>query len=136
MIIPNREVLQNPVTNYTKTHDRRVDLEVGVSYGDDLEKVKEITLNAVRKLENLLPDKEVQLYYKEFGDSSINFVVMFWIRYLDESKFLAARSSAIMNIKKAYNENDITIPFPIRTLDFGIKGGEKLSDMSLYKPEN
>jgi small-conductance mechanosensitive channel len=136
VIMPNREVLQNPVTNFTKTHDRRIDLEVGISYGDDLEKVKEVTLNAVRKLDNLLPNKEVQLYYKEFGDSSINFLVMFWIRYPDESKFLEARSTAIMNIKKAYNENDITIPFPIRTLDFGIKGGEKLSEMSLYKPEN
>jgi len=131
VIIPNKELLQNPITNYTKTYDRRVDLEVGISYGDDLEKVKEITIGAVKKVEHLLPDKEVHLYFKEFGNSSINFLVMFWIRYPKEVIFLEARSSAIMNIKKAYNENGITIPFPIRTLDFGIKGGEKLTNMTL-----
>lgn len=45
--------------------------------------------------------------------------------------YLSARSEAIMRIKKAFDENDITIPFPIRTLDFGIKGGEKLSEMDV-----
>jgi small-conductance mechanosensitive channel len=128
VIIPNKELLQNPVTNYTKTYERRIDLEVGVSYGDDLGKVKDITINAVKDLENLLPGKEIQLVYKEFGDSSINFQVMFWIRYPEESAFLETRSQAILNIMKSYKQNDITIPFPIRTLDFGIKGGEKLSD--------
>lgn len=45
--------------------------------------------------------------------------------------FLKARSDAIIRLKKAFDENDITIPFPIRTLDFGIKGGEKLDEMKL-----
>jgi small conductance mechanosensitive channel len=41
------------------------------------------------------------------------------------------RSKAIKAIKRAFYEQDITIPFPIRTLDFGIKGGQKLSQMEL-----
>ena len=43
--------------------------------------------------------------------------------------FWSPRSEAIMAIKKAYDENDIMIPFPIRTLDFGIRGGEKLNSV-------
>ncbi len=131
VIIPNKEVFQNAVTNYTKTYNRRIDLEVGISYAEDLEKVKDVTIEAVSKLPYLLPEKEVNLFYNEFGDSSINFTIMLWIHYPDEPGFLKARSDAIIAIKKAFDKNGITIPFPIRTLDFGIKGGEKLTDMKI-----
>jgi small-conductance mechanosensitive channel len=131
VIIPNKDIFQTPVTNFTKTYERRVDLELGVSYAEDLEKVKEVTLKAIESLSCLLTGNEVNLYYKEFGDSSINLVVMFWIHYPNEPGYLAARSDAIMAIKKAYDQHKITIPFPIRTLDFGIKGGQTLSEMSL-----
>lgn len=132
VIIPNKDVFQAAVTNYTKTNERRVDLEVGVSYADNLEKVKEVAINAVSKLPYLLPDKEVNVYYNAFGDSSINFTLMIWIHYPDEPGFLRARSEAIMAIKKAFDQNNITIPFPIRTLDFGIKGGQTLSQMQVH----
>lgn len=131
VIIPNKDIFQKPVTNYTKTFERRIDLELGVSYGEDLEKVKEIALKAVEKMPHLLDNQEIGFYYKEFGDSSINFVLMLWIQYPDEPGYLAARSEAVMRIKKAFDVNGITIPFPIRTLDFGIKGGQKLSEMKI-----
>ena len=75
----------------------------------------------------LLKDKGVQLHFEEFGNSSINFVVRFWVEYPDQPGFLEGRSEIIIAIKEAFDKNDITIPFPIRTLDFGIKGGEKLA---------
>lgn len=128
VIIPNRNIFQNPLTNYTRTYRRRVDLQVGISYGDNLEKVKEITEKAVCSNQYLTGEKDVKLVFEEFGDSSINFKIMFWINYSPANpNFLEARSEAIMAIKQAYDENDITIPFPIRTLDFGIKGGEGLN---------
>ncbi len=129
VLIPNKEVFQNPIINYSETGLRRIDLSVGISYGDDLEKVKRITLEAVRKVANLETNRAVDFYYEEFGNSSINYVVRFWIRFKKQTDYLQARSDAIMNIKAAYNANNITIPFPIRTLDFGIKGGEKLTEM-------
>ena len=131
--VPNKDVYQNAVINYSLLGIRRVDIEIGVSYGDDLEKAKEITLNAVKALEFVNKNNDISLYYKEFGSSSINFVLMFWIDYTEESNFFSARSEAIMSVKKAFDKNGITIPFPIRTLDFGIKGGQKLS--SMLKPE-
>jgi len=124
VMIPNRMVFENPVIVYT-TGYRRIDLEVGVSYGEDLEKVEEVTLNAVNGLDFLARERETRLYYQEFGNSSIDFLVVFWIRYPGVNFFMA-KSEAIKCIKAAYNENDIVIPFPIRTLDFGIKGGKSL----------
>lgn len=132
VIIPNKDVFQNPLTNYTKTNERRIDLEVGVSYADDLEKVKEVAIDALKDRAFILDDTDVKLFYTGFGDSSINLVIQMWIQYPDQPGFLGARSEAIMAIKKAFDQNDITIPFPIRTLDFGIKGGEPISNMRMH----
>ncbi|AHM59712.1 small-conductance mechanosensitive channel [Flammeovirgaceae bacterium 311] len=137
-IIPNKDVFQNVITNYNTYGKRRVDLPVGISYGDDLEKVKQVVLNAVRGVPKVKLDDPIQFFYKEFGDSSINFEVRFWVDYTKQPDFLEAQSNAIMAIKKAFDENDIMIPFPIRTLDFGIKGGEKLDSMwpETFKSDN
>ncbi|WP_420460188.1 mechanosensitive ion channel family protein [Neolewinella sp.] len=138
VMIPNKIVAQEPIKNYTKLGMRRVDLSCGVSYGDDLEKVRQITLDAVKARVAYDKDRKVELFFNEFGDSSINYTLRFWLsdRKSGQADFLEAQSEAIMAIKRAYDENDIMIPFPIRTLDFGIKGGEKLSEMlSTEHPE-
>jgi len=129
VIIPNKDIFQNPIENFSLLGKRRMDLTVGVSYGDDLQKVKEITLAAVEGMEHLAEDETSTLFYNEFGDSSINFVLRIWVNTPEQPVYLTVMSDAVMRIKKAYDENDITIPFPIRTLDFGIKGGEKLSEV-------
>jgi len=129
VLIPNKDVFQKPLINYSQTGKRRIDLGVGISYGDDLEKVKTVTIEAVKSVPNRMEDKEPELYYSEFGNSSINFIIRIWTKYTTEKEFKHSTSDAIQNIKKAYDENDIMIPFPIRTLDFGIKGGEKLSEV-------
>ena len=127
--MPNKKVFENALTNYTKTGLRRVDLACGISYGDDLEKAKKVALEAVDNVENVISDHGVQFHYEEFGDSSINFKLRFWVRFGVHLDFLSARSDAIIALSKAFDENDIMIPFPIRTLDFGIRGGEKLDTM-------
>lgn len=133
--IPNKEVYENPFTNFTKNGERRIDLQCGVSYGDDLDKARKITLEAINSLEHIDKDRGVEFYYEEFGGSSINYVVRFWVNFRTNPDFWSPRSEAIMAIKKAYDENDIMIPFPIRTLDFGIRGGEKLDTMIKSKED-
>ena len=129
VIIPNKDVFQNPIENYTLLGKRRFDLAIGVSYGDDLEKVKTVTLNAVKGIPELSREDEITLFFTEFGDSSINFIIRMWINSPEQSTYMSVGSQAIMRIKKAYDENDIMIPFPIRTLDFGIKGGVTLNEV-------
>jgi small conductance mechanosensitive channel len=131
VIIPNKDVFQNTIENYTVLGRRRMDLSVGVSYGDDLKKVKEVAIRAVEQVSVRSPNDEVSLYYEEFGDSSINFSLRLWLNATDQPTFMQGRHEAIMYLKEAFDANDIMIPFPIRTLDFGIKGGEKLSEMDV-----
>ena len=124
VMIPNKDVFNNPIVNFTKSGDRRVDLAVGVSYGDDLQKVEDLVKKTVSGLDGVKQEKGVDLVYTEFGDRSSNFTTVFWLKEIGHGNYLKCRSEAIKAIKAAFDANDISIPFPIRTLDFGIKGGE------------
>jgi small conductance mechanosensitive channel len=126
--IPNKDIYNKPIINYSEEGKRRIDLKCGVSYGDDLEKVKRVTIEAVQGIEYILPKEGITLFFKGFGDFSIDFEVRYWVDFKKQPDYLAAMSDGIMRIKKAYDENNIMIPFPIRTLDFGMKGGEKLNE--------
>jgi small-conductance mechanosensitive channel len=128
VIIPNKEIYNHPIVNYSVEGKRRVDIKCGISYGDNLEKVKKVVLEAINSIEYINHDPAVSFFYNEFADSSINFTVRYWIDFNKQPDYLQAMSDGIMRIKAAFDKNDITIPFPIRTLDFGIKGGEKLSE--------
>ncbi len=131
VIIPNKDVLQNPLVNYTHSDKRRVDIECGVAYGDDLESAREIALNAIRTNEKVKYDKNMplELFFTEFGDSSINFQLRFWYHFSSHASFMDLKSEAIIAIKKAFDSNEITIPFPITTLDFGVVGGRNIDDV-------
>jgi len=121
VFIPNKDIILNPLTEYNALRDRRIDLDVGVSYDDDLEKAQKLAIDAVKKLDSTNPDKPVDLYYSEFGDSSINFTIRFWTDFRNETDYLGARSNAVIAIKKAFDKEGISIPFPITTLDGSIK---------------
>lgn len=131
VIIPNKDVLQNPIENFSLLGKRRMDLTVGVSYGEDLQRVEDITLKAIAGLKGLSVGNRATFFYEEFGESSINFTLRLWVSTPEQPDYLAVRSQAIIKIKRAYDAAGITIPFPIRTLDFGIKGGQSLQDIPL-----
>jgi small conductance mechanosensitive channel len=129
VMIPNKDVLQNPITNYTQTGKRRVEVPVGISYGDDLGTAANAARGALEKLEDRDESEPVEIWWTDFGSSSINLSARFWIDLENGSNYFAARSRAIEAIHHAFADADITIPFPIRTLDFGIRGGADLSEM-------
>lgn len=129
VLVPNKMLFTDPITNYTNIPQRRIDVAVGVSYGDDLEKVERLLKEKLNDLPNRIVKKDIDIFFTEFGDSSINLEARVWVEYPNHRNFLITRSEAIKKIKTVFDENDIIIPFPIRTLDFGIKGGEKLSEM-------
>lgn len=129
VIIPNKMLFQNPLVNDSENTYKRIDLNVGVSYGEDLERVRDIAIAAVENIPNINKNKDIDLVYLAFGSSSIDFRIMIWVAFKSQLEFLKSQSEAIIAIKKAFDKEDIMIPFPIRTLDFGIKGGEKLNEI-------
>jgi len=124
--IPNKLVLQSPVKNFSTNNIRRIDINCGISYADDLESAKEIAMKSVQSLTLTSVERPVEFIFKEFGESSIDFQLRLWTDSSTVWEFLNTKSEAIILLKKAFDANDITIPFPIRTLDYGIKGGKEI----------
>jgi small conductance mechanosensitive channel len=119
VVIPNKMILENPLKNYSLTTKMRVSLECGVGYESDLQKVEEITKKTIAKTFNQIENPEnVEFFFTDFGDSSINFLCRFWIDAEDSLEKLRAKSKAIKRIKAAFDKENINIPFPIRTLNF------------------
>lgn len=128
VVLPNKLVYQNPLKNYTDGKQRRIDLSCGVSYADDLEEVQKIGVETINEQVEGILNRPVELLFTEFGDSSINFVLRFWIGDTNQTSYLKARSQAIIALKKAFDQAGVSIPFPIRTIDFGIEGGVPLAE--------
>ncbi|WP_439151280.1 mechanosensitive ion channel family protein [Winogradskyella sp.] len=130
VVIPNKTILDNPLKNYSLTTRMRVFLECGVGYESDLEKVEQLTKDVIAKTFDQVENaEEVEFYYTEFGDSSINYLCRFWIDAESMLEKLRAKTKAIIEIKKAYDKEGINIPFPIRTLQFNNKLNVKSPDL-------
>lgn len=114
--IPSKDVFQKPITNFSKSGQRRIQVDCGIAYTDDLEMVQKLALEAVNRLEFISDFKPAEFHFTEFGDSSIKFLVWFWIKQEIAGPPLA-KSEVIKAIKKTFDENSISIPFPIRTLE-------------------
>ena len=116
VVIPNSMIFAKPIINYTRLGKRRVEIEIGVSYNEDLKKVKTITLAVLAKHGFVLSDPPAQFFYRNFGASAIELELRYWVNYPGDIEFLEARSQSIEEIHQAFQENGIIIPFPIRTV--------------------
>lgn len=122
VIIPNKMILDNPMKNYTLTTKMRVFLECGVGYESDLDHVEQLTKATIcNTFDQIEKPDDVEFYYTEYGGSSINYLCRFWIDAENALEKMRSKSKAIIEIKKAYDKENINIPFPIRTLQFDNK---------------
>ncbi len=120
VILPNKDVLQNPITNYSRTGERRVDIDLGVAYDSDLERVREVAVSAIEGIDYRDVERAPEFYYTEFGDSAVGLSVRFWLDLAsDHSNFLEARSRGIEAVRRAFADAELEIPFPIRTVELG-----------------
>lgn len=133
VILPNKTVMESPFKNYSLTSKMRVVIECGVAYESNLEEVKSITTSVINKYFDQNEINETpEFYYTEFGNSSINFMSRFWIYGKSGIDKLKAKSKIIMELKNAFDQNNITIPFPIRTLhldDTSIRSSKSIQDL-------
>jgi small-conductance mechanosensitive channel len=128
--IPNKEIFKNVLENYSQSGERRIEIEVGISYGDDLKKATEVLKDALEGLEFRKEDQPVQVFARSLSDYAIVFSARVWIDYPNGPiGYFDAAHRAILAIKEAVDANGLTIPFPIRTLDFNAKGGAFLKEM-------
>lgn len=116
VVIPNKLITENPFKNYGLTKRIRTTITCGVGYETNLENAKKVAVEVIEKKYPPIDGEQVEFYYTEFGDSSINFLLRFWVNGKENITSLEAKSDAIMEVKKAFDANNINIPYPIRTL--------------------
>jgi len=111
VIIPNASVMGGVITNVTAHATRRIDLLIGVGYGDDLSKVKKALTAILANESRLLKDPAPTIAVAELADSSVNLVVRPWVKTED---YWTTRFDLIEAIKKDFDQKGISIPFPQR----------------------
>ncbi|WP_300030752.1 mechanosensitive ion channel family protein [uncultured Roseobacter sp.] len=118
VVVPNHLLFQQPVTVRTDRDLRRTTIICGVAYGEDVDKARAVIEKAVQQVDTVRDDvKDVQVFAREFGASSIDFEVTWWTgsQPLD---IRASRDQVIGAVKRALDDAGIEIPFPYRTLTF------------------
>ena len=112
IMIPNEDFITNRVINWTFTNKQgRVEIQVGVSYDSDLDKARTLIIEAAKSHERCSIDPEPKCYITQFADSSVNFLLYFWVDDVTEGR-LDAKSDVYLSIWKSFKDNNITIPFP------------------------
>jgi potassium efflux system protein len=115
IIVPNSKLLENEVTNYSYGDPKiRLRIPVGIAYGSDCEKASEIMIQAATENSRVLKNPAAKTWFREFGDSSLNFMLLCWIpNAVEKFDVISELNHAI---DKGFRENGIEIPFPQRDL--------------------
>lgn len=113
IIIPNADVWGTPIQNYSHNKTRRLDVDCGIGYGDDIDKALDVMKKLVDKEERTLNVPEPDFFIKSLGDSSVNLTARFWVK---SSDYWDTKWDMTKAIKQAFDKNGIEIPFPQRVM--------------------
>jgi small conductance mechanosensitive channel len=119
IVVPNAQIMNSIITNYSANNTRRVDMIIGVSYDDNLDKVRDTLRELVNADSRIMQDPECLIAVAELADSSVNFFVRPWVA---SSDYWAVKFDLTESIKKRFDQDGISFPFPQR-------------DVHLYKQE-
>ncbi|MEF8834721.1 MAG: mechanosensitive ion channel family protein [Candidatus Thermoplasmatota archaeon] len=111
--IPNKLIWDEPIINYSRMPERRIDIPVGISYDGDVDKAVEVALDFLKDHEEVLDEPEPQVSVTDLGDSSVNLMLKGWT---DKDKYWQVKFNLTEGIFKAYTESDIEIPYPQRDI--------------------
>ncbi|MBT8089959.1 MAG: mechanosensitive ion channel [Gammaproteobacteria bacterium] len=109
VIVPNSQIMGSIITNYSANPTRRVDMVIGVSYSDDLDKVHSVLQELVASDDRILDDPACTIAVSALADSSVNFVVRPWVNTSDYWPVMFGLTEAI---KKRFDKEGISFPFP------------------------
>ncbi|MGB3508268.1 MAG: cyclic nucleotide-binding domain-containing protein [Microcoleaceae cyanobacterium] len=124
VIVPNIKFVENNIINWSyKDPKSRLHISVGVAYGSDPVLVTEALLNAARAENSVLKYPSPKVWFKGFGDSSLDFELLVWIDHPEESDPITSALNFL--IEHELNQRDIVIPFPQR--DLWLKNPQEVS---------
>ncbi|QLG44526.1 mechanosensitive ion channel family protein [Costertonia aggregata] len=112
-IIPNGQLSNNNIINYNAESTRRDKIDVGIGYGSNIKKAKDILLQICAENENILKEPAPEVYVGELADSSVNLTLRFWA---NNDVFWSAHFYVMEELKHRFDAENIEIPFPQRDI--------------------
>ena len=109
VIVPNSKVWGAPIINYTALKTRRVDMSVGISYSDDINKAITVAMNILKNHKDVLKDPAPMVAVDELADSSVNLIIRPWVKTED---YWTTKWEITHKIKESFDKEGISIPFP------------------------
>jgi len=106
--VPNSSIVSEKIINYTREPLRRVDITIGTSYSENVDKIKESLAEVVASTPEVVTDKEVFIGITNFGESSIDYTVRVWVKNAD---YWNAYFAMLERVKRAFERDNIEIPF-------------------------
>ena len=119
IIVPNSQIFNGTITNYSARATRRVDISIGIGYEDDINKAKEIIMSTMKSDNRVLEDPAPVILLVELGDSSVNFAVRPWVKTAD---YWDVFSDMNQEIKTNLESNGLSIPYPQRDVHLHQQG--------------
>jgi len=117
-IIPNEDLITKKVINWSYSNNLvRTKVSIGVSYNSNVDKALELLEQSVKNIDRILQKPSPKIFLKEFGDSSVNLEIKFWIKD-PENGITNLKSEVNKNIWRLFKENGIEIPFPQQDIHF------------------
>lgn len=123
VIIPSSEVLHNPIENWTANPNKRIDIDVGVSYDVDIDDVCRLLTEALEDVEGRIESPPPDTVFDGFGDSAINLKARVW--YPSDGPFFDVQRDAAARVKRALDGAGIDMPFPTTVV---LSGGDHSGD--------
>ncbi|MGY6562771.1 MAG: mechanosensitive ion channel family protein [Luteibaculaceae bacterium] len=109
--IPNGGLTNDTLVNFSKRPNRRMDLTFGISYTDDIDKARAVIQEVIDADERILKEPAPNIFVANLGDSSVDFSVRVWV---ETANAWPVNFAMIENVKKAFDKNGVSIPFPQR----------------------
>jgi small-conductance mechanosensitive channel len=117
MLVPNSQLLENTVTNWTLIDkNARTFVRVGVAYGSDVIKVRELIYQVIGERDDILPQPEPSVLFEDFGDNALIFDLIFWVSAVSETDIRRRRSEIRFRMYELFNEHNVVIAYPQRDL--------------------
>lgn len=118
IVIPNSDLFTNSVTVNTAFEHRRLEYDVGIGYGDDIDRAKELILDAIASVDKVLKDPPPEALVMELAGSTVNIRARWWVTPPRRAEALDSRDKVLSAIKKKLTANGIDLPFPTQQILF------------------
>src|SRR5215211_3172826 len=115
VILPNADVLANPIINYSRANERRVDFSLNLSHTSEPQTIRQVVLEAIERVEGYVATPEPVIVFNSLTDHALELNVNFWID-VSKNDPLHAKDTVLLNIKSVFQEQGIEIPHPVQSV--------------------